>query len=58
MTTLTRLSEQFAVYEDVKKLFEANRSTRLDDSLKRVYIDLFQFLTSIVRIFTKKDGGE
>ncbi|PMD42872.1 hypothetical protein L207DRAFT_581518 [Hyaloscypha variabilis F] len=55
-TTLRRLSEQLPGYDDVLKILKNSPSSRLKASMQKVYLDLFHFLTSVIGIFTKKDG--
>jgi hypothetical protein len=65
--TLLRLSEVLPWYEDLASSLRGTRkgflwpyqaSSRLVASLTKIYVDLFVFLQSVVRVFTKKDTSK
>jgi hypothetical protein len=65
--TLLRLSEVLPSYGDLASSLRGTRkgflwpyeaSSRLVASLTKIYVDLFVFLQSVVRVFTKKDASK
>lgn len=54
---LKRLSLELTVYEQFVKLQDTSLSPRLENALRTIYGDLFVFLSTIVRIFSKKKGA-
>lgn len=57
-STLEQLSQQFPQCDEIVKLCqEKPPSLRLKSALQQLYVDLLRFFQSILRVFTKKDGG-
>jgi hypothetical protein len=48
--------EKLPRFEKIDKLAKNNFSDMFRDTLKTIYIDLFELFTAIARIFTKADG--
>jgi archaellum biogenesis protein FlaJ (TadC family) len=49
--------EKLPRFEKIDKLAKNNFSDMFRDTLKTIYIDLFELFTAIARIFTKADGS-
>lgn len=53
-----RLGAELPQYSLIEKSFLDMPSDRLRELVCKVYIDIFQFFQSVVRVFTKEDGSK
>ena len=56
--TLDRLAQKLPIYDEIAKHESLWKSPRLRASLVKVYISIFEFLQSVVRVFTQSDGSK
>ena len=53
-----RLGAELPQYRLIEKWCLNMPSDKLQESACKVYIDIFQFFQSVVRVFTKEDGSK